>query len=122
MTDERMDRVIGGLLRTGVTLAAAVTLAGGGWHLAQCGNQMPDYRVFRGEPTELRSLAGVLRGIAQGHSADLIQLGLLLLIATPVARVAFCAVAFAAQRDRVYVAITLLVLGILTASLAGIRF
>jgi uncharacterized membrane protein len=116
-----MDRVIAGLLRAGVTLAAAVTLAGGAWHLAQSGSRLPDYRVFRGEPLELRSLVGVLRGVARGHSADLIQLGLLLLIATPVARVAFCVVAFAAQRDRTYVTITLVVLGILAASLAGVR-
>ena len=54
--------------------------------MAQSGSGLPDYRVFRGEPSELRSAAGVLRGVSQGHSADLIQLGLLLLIATPVLR------------------------------------
>ena len=121
MTDESMDRLIGGLLRAGVIVSAAVTLAGGVWHLAQFGSALPNYRIFRGEPAELRSVGGVLKGVAAGHSADLIQLGLLLLIATPVARVAFSVYAFAAQRDQTYVVITLIVLGGLAASLAGFQ-
>src|SRR6185369_6760438 len=82
LTDERMDRWIGGLLRGGVVLAAVVALAGGFWHVSQAGTGAPELRVFRGEPGELRSVAGVLRGVGAGHSASLIQLGLLLLIAT----------------------------------------
>ena len=121
MTDQQMDRLIGGLLRAGVILAAAVTLAGGVWHMVQTGTALPDYRIFRGEPAELRSVGGVLRGVVAGHSADLIQLGLLLLIATPVARVAFSVYAFAAQGDRTYVIITLIVFGVLAASLAGFQ-
>lgn len=120
MTDQRMDQLIGGLLRGGVLLSAAVTLAGGVWHFAQNGTALPDYRIFHGEPAELRSVIGVLHGIAQGHSAALIQFGLLLLIATPVARVVLCVVAFAAEGDRTYVAITLIVLAVLVASLSGL--
>ena len=43
----------------------------------------------------------------------LIQLGVLLLIATPVARVVFSAWAFARQRDWTYVLVTLFVLAVL---------
>jgi uncharacterized membrane protein len=46
-------------------------------------------------------------------------LGLLLLIATPVARVAFSVLAFALQRDRTYIFVTLIVLGMLIYSLTG---
>ena len=49
----------------------------------------------------------------------MIQLGLLLLIATPVARVAFSLVAFIRQRDRTYIVITTIVLGLLLYSLMG---
>jgi uncharacterized membrane protein len=124
LTDQKMDRLeqwIGVLLRAGVVLAAAVALSGGVWHVAQASAGAPDLRVFRGESAELRSALGVLRGIGAGHSAALIQLGLLLLIATPVARVALAAVAFAMQRDRTYVVISLIVLAVLAASLAGIN-
>jgi uncharacterized membrane protein len=51
--------------------------------------------------------------------ASVIQLGLLLLIATPVARVAMSLVAFILQRDRVYVVVTLIVLAVLIFSLTG---
>lgn len=122
MTDEQMDRMIGVLLRAGVILSAATTLAGGIWHFVQHGGAMPDYHVFRGEPSELHSVGGVLHGIAQGHSESLVQLGLLMLIATPIARVALSVAAFAVQRDRTYVAITLVVLTALVASLAGLHF
>jgi uncharacterized membrane protein len=49
----------------------------------------------------------------------LIQLGLLLLIATPLARVAFSVVAFALEGDRLYVVVALIVLAVLVCSLAG---
>jgi uncharacterized membrane protein len=42
-----------------------------------------------------------------------VQLGVILLIATPVARVALTLVAFAVQRDRIYVALTAVVLIVL---------
>ena len=119
MTDHEMDQKIGVLLRVGVIAAVVVTLSGGIWHLAQSGGASPDLRVFHGEPAELRSVKGVLGGVAAGHATSLIQLGLLLLIATPVARVMFCVYAFAAQRDRTYVAITLIVLAALAAGLSG---
>jgi uncharacterized membrane protein len=116
-----MDRLIGGLLRGGVILSAAVTMAGGVWHLWQFGGGAPQDRIFHGEPAELCSVGGVLRGVAAGHSASLIQLGLLLLIATPIARVAFSVYAFASKRDRTYVVITLIVLAALAASLADLQ-
>ena len=116
-----MDRWIGNLLRCGVLLSAAVALSGGVWHLMQAGGGAPDLRVFRAEPAELRSVAGVLRGAGAGSPAAVIQLGLLLLIATPIARVALAAVAFATQRDRTYAVISLIVLAVLAASLAGIN-
>jgi uncharacterized membrane protein len=115
-----MDRWIGGLLRAGVILSAAVAFAGGVWHLIEGGTRLPDLRIFRGEPAELRSVTGVLRGVAAGDATALMQLGLLLLIATPVARVALATVAFATQHDRTYVVLTLIVLALLAASLAGI--
>jgi len=112
-TDERVERVIGALLRWGVILAAAVILAGGAMYLARHGSTIPDYRVFRGEPSDLRNVSGIVTSAVSWHSRGLIQLGLLLLIAVPVARVAFSVVAFALQRDRTYVVVTLIVLAVL---------
>ena len=116
-TDERVERMIGALLRWGVILAAAVVMAGGAMYLVRHGSTIPDYRVFRGEPSDLRNVSGIITDAVSWHRRGLIQFGLLLLIAVPVARVAFSVVAFALQRDRTYVVVTLIVLAVLLYSL-----
>ena len=118
-TDQVVEEWIGNLLRAGVTLSAAVVLFGACVYLVRHGHEMPHYRAFVGTPEDLRSVPGVWKNVLAFKGRGLIQLGLLLLIATPVARVAFSVVAFAIQRDRLYVVLTLLVLAILTYSLAG---
>ena len=118
-TDEKTEYIIGNLLRAGVTLAAIVVLVGGILYLVRYGRLPADYRVFRGEPTDLRHVSGIVRDAAALHSRGIIQLGLLLLIATPIARVAFAVFAFAAEGDRMYVAFSLIVLAILMFSLIG---
>lgn len=120
-TDQVVEEWIGTLLRVGVTLAAAVVLFGGGVYLGRHGYAAPQYHVFVGEPTDLRTLSGIIKDVLAFRGRGLIQLGLLLLIATPVARVAFSVVAFAFERDWLYVVVTLIVLAILTYSLAGVH-
>jgi uncharacterized membrane protein len=121
--DERVEATLGNLLRVGVLLAAVVVAAGGVVFLARHGRERADethdifHHVFTGEPTELKSPAGVVELAWQGRGRGIIQLGLLLLLATPVARVLFSAVAFARQRDYLYVGLTLLVLALLLFSL-----
>jgi len=120
--DLRIEVIIGALLRTGVILAAAVVLFGAVVYLARHGQEVASYGVFHGEPEALKSVAGIIQGALHAlHMSGraIIQLGLLLLIATPVARVAFSAVAFARERDYLYVWITLFVLGVLLYSLFG---
>jgi len=117
--DRRLELILGNLLRTGVLLSAAVVLAGGGIYLARHAHEPANYRVFRGEPTDFRTIPGVVNSVMHGRGRGLIQLGLLLLIATPIARVAFSVVGFALERDRMYVIFTLIVLAILLFSLLG---
>jgi uncharacterized membrane protein len=114
-----MEELIGTLLRVGVTLAAAVVLFGGTVYLVRHGLAAPRYHVFVGEPTDLRTLSGIVKDALAFQGRGLIQLGLLLLIATPIARVAFSVAAFALQRDRLYVVVTLIVLAVLIYSLTG---
>jgi uncharacterized membrane protein len=118
-TDRNVEEIMGGLLRSGVMLAAAVVLAGAAVYLLRYGHSAADYHIFRGEPTDLRHFRGIFRDVAGWHGRGIIQLGLLLLIATPVARVIFSVVAFAVERDRMYVLFTLWVLAVLLFSLLG---
>jgi uncharacterized membrane protein len=107
MTDDRLEQIIGKLLWAGVSLAAAVVLAGGVWYLAVNGMATADYRSFHRQ-------AGGLDG-----PQSLILAGLLILIATPVARVIFALVAFALEGDRMFVAISAVVLAVLLYSIAA---
>lgn len=115
--DQRIETSVGIMLRTGVMLAAAVVLTGGVLYLAQNRGPRPDYRHFQGEPAHLMSLAGIGHGVMAMDPRSIIMLGLLLLIATPVARVGMCIVGFLFERDRLYVAVSSLVFAILMYSL-----
>ncbi len=118
-TDEQMDAAIAVILRTGVIIAALTVLVGGIYYLVRYGFALPDYRVFLGEPADMRSISGIVSDALALRPRGIIQFGLLLLIATPIVRVAFAVLAFALQRDRVYVIVTLIVLGVLLYSLLG---
>jgi uncharacterized membrane protein len=119
LTDVQMDSIMGNLLRTGVILSAVVVIFGGAVYLLRHGHEVPQYTVFRGEPSDLRTFIGIYKDIFAGRGRGLIQLGLLILMATPVARVLFSVVAFGIRKDITYVIITLIVLAILIYSIAG---
>lgn len=120
-SEHAVETAVGRLLRAGVVLAAAVVLCGAAIYLWHHGGARPDYHVFRGESRSLRHLGGILHDAAVLKGREVIQFGLLLLIATPVMRVAFCAYAFARQRDRLYVLVSLVVLAVLLFSLFVMR-
>ena len=118
-TEQQVEESVGNLLRAGVILAAAVVLIGGLVYLIRHGTDVPDYRVFHGIPDNLRSVHGIVLDTVAGSSRGVIQFGLLLLVATPVARVVFAMLAFARQHDYMYVIVSLIVLMVLLYSLTG---
>jgi uncharacterized membrane protein len=115
--DKRIEQIIALLLRSGVLLAAAVVLFGGLLYLLNHHATTPQYRVFHSADTPFRNLRNILHSAWLGNSEAIIQTGILLLIATPVARVIFSVVAFALERDRMYVIFSFGVLVILIFSL-----
>jgi uncharacterized membrane protein len=118
-TDEKTEAVIGNLLRAGVLLSAAVVLLGAILYLWSNRGPHPDLHTFRSEPAYLRSVDDVARSTMHKDSRGIMQLGLLFLVLTPIARVFFAAVAFAMERDFAYVVISLFVLAVLIYSLTG---
>jgi uncharacterized membrane protein len=116
---ENMDNVVGNLLRTGVAISGAIVFAGGLVYLFRHWSEMPAYHVFRGEPAGLRSLRGIVHDAGSLRGRGIIQLGLLLLIATPISRVAYLVYAFARQSDRLYTRIALVVLLLLICGLTS---
>ena len=115
-TDQDLDISIAGMLRFGVSVAAVVVLVGGILSLRHPWVATQDYSHFHPTDKELRTIAGIFRGAVHFQSKNIIQLGMLLLIATPVVRVAFCVIGFIRQRKFLYVAVSSLVLVILTYS------
>jgi len=117
--DKSVEIFLGKLLRWGVLLAALVVFVGGVWFLVESHEVAQSYKTFRGEPAELRSVPKIVRQAIELRPLGVIQFGLLLLIATPVARVLFSVLGFGLERDWMYVVITLLVLALLVYTLAS---
>jgi uncharacterized membrane protein len=115
--ERQFEQLLGNLLRGGVLLAAVVVLTGGVVYLARHGSEPPDRNVFHGEPADLRQPVAIVERALQPSGQGIIQLGLLLLVATPVARVVFSVAGFARERDAIYVVLTLIVLAVLLCSL-----
>ncbi len=114
--DLNMEIAISRMLRAGVSVAAIVVLAGAALYLRQAHGVAPDYRYFHGIARPAADFLPVFEGVRRLESRSIIQLGILLLIATPILRVAYCVYGFAAQKDRIYVAISSVVLAVLLYS------
>jgi uncharacterized membrane protein len=124
--EQQLEYLLSNLMKYGVLIASAVVLLGGILYLIHHGSEPVEYHFFQAEPLEFRSPAGVVKAVLSGSDAygglrlrGIIQLGLLLLIATPILRVFISLLAFLLQRDFIYVIVTLLVLASLTYSLVG---
>ncbi len=117
MDDRRLESIIGKLLRTGVLLAAATVFAGGVLYLGRHGAEPANYHKFVAGGSNITSVSGIVEAAAHGDSVAMMQIGLVLLILTPIARVALAVVGFFLERDRLYTAVSLIVLLILMFSL-----
>lgn len=124
--DEKVRQVellISGLLRIGVVTSLAVVLTG----MVISFVHHPEY-VRSGEPLRRlttpggaafpRNVGEVWRGVKDGRGQAIVVVGLLLLIATPVMRVAVSVFAFVYERDPAFVVITTIVLILLLLSFA----
>jgi len=111
--DADLEKIIGSLLRYGVLLSSVIVLTGGIVYLYRHGREIPQYHTFRGEPDKMRMLGPMLQAIGRGEGRPLIQLGLFVLIATPIARIIFSIFGYLFEKDYLYVVITGVVLFVL---------
>jgi uncharacterized membrane protein len=115
--DKDMQVIIGWILRAGVTISMTVVFIGGVLFLYRHGHSIPDYREFKKVPYFIHNTSGIIEGVLNLKGQAIIQLGILLLIATPVARVVFSAIGFILEKDRLYTLITFIVLLIILVSM-----
>jgi uncharacterized membrane protein len=116
--DHRLEQIVGKILRVGVIVSAVVTLVGGVLYLTS-GVTRADYHIFRGEPISLRRVTDIVADAAAFDPQGIMQFGIVLLLATPLARVVLSAISFAIQRDILYVVVTAMVFSVLLFSLLG---
>lgn len=114
MNETRLERVLALVLLVGVAGAAALVALGFvgsffvGWTGGGPANDMTDFSGLAARLMALQPLA-------------IAQAGILLLVLTPVFRVAVSVIGFAVERDRLYVALSLAVLVLLVVSLGLLR-
>jgi uncharacterized membrane protein len=117
LSDHEVEQLIGRLLQIGVAISAIVILIGGVLLVMHRGSEIPSYAVFGAEPAQFRSIGGIVHGLAALRGDAITQFGLLLLILTPIMRVALTWIAFVIQRDGLYVLVTSIVLVLLVYGL-----
>jgi uncharacterized membrane protein len=116
-TDRSIERSVSVLLIVGVVTAGSVTLLGAVVFLMHHWSETVNFRTFHSQPRVDRIITEIVPEAFRGRARSIIQLGMLLLIATPVVRVAFSLFGFAMERDRRYTATTAIVLLVLLYSL-----
>jgi uncharacterized membrane protein len=119
MTQDRFDRVAAIVLAVGVAVSAALVALGflasfvAGWTGSLLGVPVPDSATT--DFSHLVPRLAVLQPLA------IVQLGLILLVATPIVRVIATAVGFWREHDRLYLGLSILVLVLLALSFALLR-
>lgn len=116
------ERLISGLLRWGVGLSMGVVLLGivvtfvHHPEYVSSGDDLAALTGRSGDGHFASTLGGVWVGLKEGRGQAIVDVGLMLLIATPVARVGASIAIFLRDGDRVYVGITLFVFVMLLLS------
>ncbi|WP_114936952.1 DUF1634 domain-containing protein [Mucilaginibacter endophyticus] len=118
--DRDIELLVGRLLRTGVITASCIVLLGGILFLIQHGSAlMPSYHRFNGEDNSFTTFGGIISSTLQFNAKGIVQFGVMVLIATPVLRIALSLLGFALEKDKLYVIITTIVLCVMLFSTIG---
>ncbi|MEI8125424.1 MAG: DUF1634 domain-containing protein [Parachlamydiaceae bacterium] len=112
-----LEVILSRILQTGLVMALLVTITGGVLLLWEEGSIQVNYKIFIGEPVGLTHIPAIILGAFNGYSRSIIQLGILLMIVTPIVRVLSCAILFACQRDLLYVVLSGFVFVVLVSAL-----
>lgn len=109
----QMEKLIGVALLVGVLLSAIIVSFGGVVYVWRHSGSTVHYRVFRGEPSDLRNLEGIAADVETFSGRGIIQIGLMLLVGLQLMRVVLTGALFLISRDKLYIVISTIVLGLL---------
>jgi len=120
IADQDIEKLIGYLLRYGVITASLIVFIGGLIYLHQYQhNGVPAYHTFVGEQAGYTTISEIFSGVGSFNAKGIIQLGVLVLIATPILRIFFSLIGFILEKDRLYILITFVVLSVMLFSIFG---
>lgn len=119
-----IELLISYVLRTGVLIAAALVAVGLVMFFVDVANgttsgQAKDILNHGGHQITV-SWTSIAHGVAHGEALSMIELGLLVLILTPVSRVLLTLVLFLIEKDPVFVIVSAIVLVVLMLGFLGI--
>jgi len=119
LNEEPIDAGIVKILSAGIAISVLLVLIGGGIYLWRHGLELFSQGGVPHEQEALCDISDIINSVLALHGRGIIQLGLIALVLTPIARVAFSICAFVQQRDWTYVAITSIVFVVLCYGLLG---
>jgi len=115
-TDIDLNRSVGNLLRLGVILSVITSLIGFVKLFIE-GYKMPkDYKCFHMGNSSEKVWGHFWNSLCKGEGVAIIQLGILILIVTPLMRIVFALIGYSKEKDHVYVIISSIVLAIMAVS------
>ncbi|MDE3125457.1 MAG: DUF1634 domain-containing protein [Bacteroidota bacterium] len=117
LQDDDLEYAMGNLLRLGVVVSSIIVAFGGIIYLYKHGMHLPHYTTFIGDKSMFNSVSKIIIGLKEWKGQAIIQLGVLVLIFTPIARIIFSFIGFLIEKDLLYMVLTLIVLAIITFSL-----
>lgn len=118
--DKDLAFVIGNIMRWGVILSLSITFIGGIIYLVKDGNAAIDYSNFVEQDYSVKDIfTNTFSGLLRLEHTAIITFGILLLFSTPIIRVLFSLIGFVLEKDKIYIAITLIVLAIIFISISG---
>ncbi|RZK48173.1 MAG: DUF1634 domain-containing protein [Pedobacter sp.] len=109
--------LLGRILRYGVFTAMIVVGFGAVLYLLQEGSSLVNYQDFRENAYPIQSFRQMINGLLFAQGSSYIQMGLCILILTPIIRLLLAIYSFAVEKDYLYVVIGLIVLTIILVSL-----
>ena len=115
-TSIKSRNFLGKLLLFSVFLSTIITLFGGALYFFQNGTNEPHYEKFSFEAKNTMNIFSILNGIRNFDGVSFLQLGILLLIFTPIILVTSSIFIFLFEKDRMYAIFSAIILLILLLS------
>jgi uncharacterized membrane protein len=120
MQDDDLEYAMGNLLRLGVEISSVIVFIGGIIFLYKHGTHLPEYHIFKGNVSMFNSLPKIFIGLKSFKGQAIIQLGIIVLRLTPIARIIFSFIGFLFEKDLLYMLLTSIVLAIISFSLLAV--